>query len=399
MLTTTAKPEADPSSSAGRPRSASTHGAEGIYLDHAATAPLDPSIAAAMNAVASQHFGNPSSRHALGLAAERQLRQARAQIARRLGLVDGTVVFTSGATEALAIAILGSGRARRQPGHVLVSAVEHAAVRENALLLARDGHEVEEIPVDADGRIQQRELLARLRPETFLVCVMHANNEVGVVQPIGRVARAVKRERPRCRILVDMVQSFGVLDTDVAASGVDMVAVSAHKLHGPKGVGALGLAPGVSLPPLWAGGGQEHGLRAGTENVAGAVGFGLAAEAGKGDPERFIAFGERLLAAVREVLPDARALVDPRHRAPHILAVTLPGLRSEVVVNALSERGLWVSSGSACHSRRSLRSRVLTAMGVDERDGVIRLSFGRSLDDDRVDRAAELLRAVLAELS
>lgn len=228
---------------------------------------------------------------------------------------------------------------------------------------------------------------------------MHVNNEVGVIQPVGRVARTVKRERPRCRVLVDMVQSFGVLPTDVAALGVDMVAVSAHKLHGPKGVGALGLAPGVTVPPLWSGGGQEQGLRAGTENVAGAVGFGLAAEAGKGDAATFSGYGDRLLAAVREVLPEARALVAARHRAPHILAVTLPGLASEVVVNALSERGLLVSSGSACHSRRSLRSRVLTAMGVDEREGVIRFSFGRGVDHEAITRAEELLRDTLAELS
>jgi cysteine desulfurase len=373
--------------------------AEGIYLDNAATAPLDPAFAEAMSRVACERFGNPSSRHDLGLGAERELRLAREQVANRLGLAEGTVVFTSGATEALAIAILGCGRARRQPGHVLISAVEHAAVRETALMLTRDGHEVEETPVDSDGRVVLGELRSRLRPTTFLVAVMHVNNEVGVIQPVGRIARAVKRERPRCRVLVDMVQSFGVLETDVVALGVDMVAVSAHKIHGPKGVGALGLAPGVTVAPLWSGGGQERGNRPGTENVPGVVAFGMAAAIGKGDPERFRRYGAKLLAAIRDISPQAQPLVEERYRAPHILTVTLPGLRSEVVVNALSERGLWVSSGSACHSRRSLRSRVLIAMGVDERQGAIRLSFGRMVSDADVDQAAETLRSTLVELS
>lgn len=319
-------------------------------------------------------------------------------MAARLGVQPTRVIFTSGASEALGLAIHGTARQQRRPGHVLISAIEHPAVRETALQLARDGHEVEELAVTEGGRVDPATVAERLRPETFLFALMHVNNEVGITQPVGRIARLVKRERPRCRVLTDLVQSFGVLPTDLRDLGADMVAVSAHKLHGPKGVGALVLGEGVTVAPLWGGGDQEQGLRSGTENVPGVVGLGQAAELGKGDVEALRRQTALLLQAVQAAIPEARAMGDQRHRAPHILAVGLPGVRAEVAVNALAARGLYVSSGSACHSRRSLRSRVLQAMGVAESVGVLRFSVGRLTRDEEIAEAANILADVLPQL-
>jgi len=307
-----------------------------------------------------------------------------------MGVEPGRLVFTSGGTEANAMAILGVAGRQRGRGHLLVSAVEHPSVLGSARLL-RD-HDVETIPVTRGGWVDPDQLESMIRPETFLVAVMHVNNETGVIQPVADLARVVRRQGDRCLLLVDAVQSFTALDTDLRDMGAHLVTASAHKLHGPKGTGCLALAEGVRLAPLWGGGDQEAGARPGTENVAGALGFARAVELSRANTERLAAATGRLSRAIRRRFTGAAEVGEPARRAPHIVALTVPGLPSEVLVNMLEARGVCVSSGAACHSRSSLRSHVMEAMGLQASAGVIRvsLSCGHTTEAE-VDRAVQII--------
>lgn len=374
-------------------------GARSIYLDHAATSPVAPEVVEAMRQVMVEDFANPSSRHALGLAAERHLQRARRLLGALLGVGPEQIIFTSGGTEANALAILGSARLGRAGGHLLVSAVEHPSVLETARSLQAEGFSVEEVPVTAGGLVEPEAVEARLRPDTRLLAIMHVNNETGVRQPVEEIARMVKARRPECRVLVDAVQSFGLLPTELPSLGADLLTVSAHKLEGPKGVGCLAVARGVRLARLWGGGDQEAGRRPGTENLPGIVGLARAAELASGRDRAWLeSRGRRLLEELARQAPRARPLGDPAWRMPHILALAVPGVRSEVLANALEERGLIVSTGSACHSRKRARSHVLEAMSVPAEHGVIRLSLGRRTEEQEVVQAAALVGAAISEL-
>lgn len=372
---------------------------EPIYLDNAATTRPAAEVIAAVNEVLRVDFGNPSSRHGMGLAADKRLRTARGQVARRLSVQPGQIVFTSGGTEALALGILGTVSRRRKPGRLLVSAIEHAAVLNTARLAERFGHQVDVVPVTGGGWVSPDEVAARLRDDTFLVAVMHLNNEIGVVQPVEQIAARIKTALPHCIFLVDAIQSVGVYPTVVSQLGADLLAISGHKIHAPKGVGALVVAPGVQIDALWGGGKQEGGLRAGTENVPGVIGLGVAAELGTGSAPQL---EETLARLVEPVLAGARGayvIGDAERRAPHIAAVGLPGIRSDVLVNAFAERGVYLSSGSACHSRGTSRSHVLRAIGIPETHGVIRISPSRFLCAEDVERARQVMADVMAALS
>ncbi|MCC6746398.1 MAG: cysteine desulfurase [Deltaproteobacteria bacterium] len=365
------------------------------YLDHAATSPVDERVAAAMLEALQRTFGNPSSRHPVGLAAERLVRTARQRVAARCGVESSQVIFTSGGTEALALGLLGGLRRGGSPAHLLISAVEHAAVRETAKLAQAAGHLVETVPVGPSGWVAPEDLGQRVRPDTALVALMHVNNETGVVQPVAECARQVKARQPRCRLLVDAVQSFTWLPTHLSHLGADLLALSGHKIHGPKGVGALVLAPGVHVAPLWGGGDQEGGRRPGTENVPGIVGLGLAAELATGPTEGVSELADRLARAVQTIAPSAYLLGDRARLAPQIRSVALPGRRAEVLVNALAEAGVFVSSGSACHARQGLRSHVTEAMGVPESHAVLRFSLSRSTTPAEIETACLVLERVL----
>jgi len=368
-----------------------------VYLDHAATTPCRPEVVEAMRCVLLEDFANPSSRHGAGLAAERHLTAARRRIAQRVGVDPGQVTFTSGGTEANGLALLSSARRR----HLLVSAVEHPSVLETARLLAQDGSEVERIPVTDAGRVDPDDVTALVRADTALVAVMHVNNETGIVQPVAEIVRAVRARAPRCRVLVDAVQSFTALPVEMAALGADLVSLSAHKIHGPKGVGCLITAPGLSLFHPWGGGDQETGRRPGTENLPGIVGFARALELSledDGHGPRLRGYCDRLVETVRRARPDAYPVGDAAHRAAHILAVAVPGVATEVLINLLEARGVCASSGSACHSRRTLRSHVMEAMGVPKTHGVLRFSMSSVTTDAEIVRAVAALDAALKEL-
>ena len=381
---------------------------EPVYLDHAATTPLCPEVREAMRPFLEEDYGNPSSRHPAGLRAAEALERARERVARVLGARPEGVVFTSGGTEANNLAVLGLARAGRGRGrHVLIGPTEHPSVREAGRALEREGFEVETgrlVPGgERRGELDLEHLAGRLRPDTVLVAQMLVNNELGSIYPVRALARLVRARAPGARLHVDAVQGLGKLDVDLEELGADSVAVSAHKVHGPKGAGALALAPEVRPEPLTFGGGQEGGLRSGTENVAGIAGLGRAvqlAEARRGEAAAAAAEARAVLCAAIEALPGASVLEPGSAVVPNILAVLLPGAPAEVYLHHLETRGVFVGTGSACQSKKRALSPALLALGLDEGQArrVLRLSTARTTTRGEAERAAAALIEVGREL-
>jgi len=377
-----------------------------VYLDHAATTPLAPEVRAAMLPFLEREFGNPSSRHALGVAAARALETARAEVARLCAVRPAQVTFTSGGTEANNLAVLGLARARARHGkHVLIGPSEHPCVRDAARALTEEGFELETLRLDAAGALDLEHAAAHLRPDTVLVAQMLVNNEFGTLYPLARLARLVRANAPQAVLHTDAVQAVGKAPIALAELGVHALALSAHKFHGPKGAGALVLAEGLRPRPLVFGGEQERGLRSGTENVAGLVGLGRAAEL-----VRVRAPAARThLAALRAELRaglgalGGAELVEPGGPggvADAIAAVLLPGPPAEVWQHHLEARGVFTSVGSACQAKKGGVSPALLALGFDERRAkqVLRLSFARETSADEVRAGLAALAAVAGEL-
>ena len=372
-----------------------------IYLDYNATTPIDPGVAAAMLPCIREHFGNPSSAHAYGVEARAIVEKARGQVASLLHCSPGEVLFTSGGTESNNHAVKGAARALRGRGnHIIASVIEHPAVTEVCGYLSAEGFEVSFVPVDATGVIRLDELEKALTDRTVLVSVMHANNEVGTIQPIGEIVRMARKRG----ILVhtDAAQSVGKIPVDVADLGVDLLTVAGHKLYAPKGVGALYIREGVRLATFMHGAGHEAGRRAGTENVIGIAGLGAACELAGRDLE---ANGERLrktrnrlqeglLSAVAEV----RVNGHPEKRLPNTLSVSFRGLDAGVLLGAM--RGLAASAGAACHGASVDISKTLKAMGVplEWARGTIRLSTGKDTTEGEADRAVEIIAEAVNRL-
>jgi cysteine desulfurase len=381
-----------------------------IYLDNAATTPLDPRVRAAMRPWIDERFGNPSSRHRQGQSAAEAVDDARAQVARALGAQPLHVIFTSGGTEANNLGVLGSARARAKHGrHVLVGPTEHPCVRESAHALVAEGFEVETLRLGGDGTLDLAHLESRLRADTVLVAQMLVQNEVGSVYPVRAVARLAHAHSPRAAVHADAVQAFGKIEISIGDLGADSVAISSHKVHGPQGAGALVTRGEIALKPLVFGGGQEHGLRSGTENVAAIVGFGRAAEIAAAEIEGLRAHFEKLRAAcIRGLarIPGARVLEAPSRageaspRVAAIVAAILPGAPSEVRMHHLEELGVIVSAGSACHAHKREASPTMIAMGVsaEEARTMLRISFSRSNTEEEVGRAMEALADVTRKL-
>lgn len=382
-----------------------------IYLDLAATTPLAAEVRAAMAPFLDEEWGNPSSRHARGVRVARALDGARAALARIGGVAPEGVVFTSGGTEANNLAVLGAARARRGRGrHVLIGPSEHACVRAPALALADEGFEVEVARHDASGALDLDDLAGRLRRDTVLVACMLACNEHGGVYPLRAIARLARERSPDAHVHTDAVQSFGKLDLDVEGLGVHSAAVSAHKIHGPKGAGALLLARGATVAPLLHGGGQERGLRSGTESPAGIAGLVRAAELADGRREETLEHLRALRAAFADELASgARGegveLLSPGGAdaaLPSIAAVLLgPGHPpAEVLLHHLEERGVFASAGSACHAHAADASPALLSLGLspEEVRRVLRFSFSRETTEDEVRAGARALREVALDL-
>jgi len=370
-----------------------------IYLDNAATTRVADEVAEVIDACMRTEYGNPSSAHHMGISAEKQVKQARDHVLAAIGDPGehaGRLLWTSGGTEGDALGVIGAARALHKRGkHLLYAAIEHPAVRESAKQLEREGWQAEALAVQRSGVIDVDQALAAVRDDTTVISVMLVNNEIGTIQPVAELARQVKEKRPRVHVHCDAVQALGKIDVDVQALGADSVAFAGHKLHGPKGVGALWLSREARLSPLWSGGGQQDGVRSGTLNVPGIAGMGAAvALATSGIEERrarWMEFGEILFTAARELPVDVAINGQDGPRSPHILSLAFAGIPAEPLLHVLESRGVLVSAGSACAERDRKPSPVLTAIGVSQDRGTIRFSFGRDTTRDEVERAAQIL--------
>ena len=369
-----------------------------IYLDHAATTTARPEVVEAMLPLLAGGY-NPSSTHAHGRDARAALDAARAAVARVLGAAPREIVFTGGGSEADVLAIVGAARARAADGkHVVTAAFEHHAVLHAVDVLEADGWSVTRLPVSADGLVDPAAVAAALRADTTLVSIMLANNEIGTIQPLAEIA-ALARARG-VLVHTDAVQAAGYLDLDVRGLGVDLLSLSGHKFNGPKGAGVLFVRRGTPLVAQIVGGGQEHGLRAGTENLAGIAGLARAlvlAEAERAQTApRVAALRDRLQAAVTAAFPDALVLGAAAPRLPHILSVALRNQPADAVLMALDLEGVSASAGSACAAGSLEPSHVVAAIGVapEYATGMVRFSLGRSTTVADIDGAADIVRRV-----
>ncbi len=368
-----------------------------IYLDYNASTPVDPAVAQAMRAVLEDHYGNPSSTHWAGESTRTLLEQSRAQVAELIGSAPSDIVFTSGGSEANNLALKGIFFARRNPrAHVVTSAIEHPSIVEPCRFIERSGARISRLPVDGTGRIDPDDLRRAITPETILISVMHANNEVGTIQPIEDLAR-IAREHG-VPLHTDAAQSAGKIATRVAELGVDLLSIAGHKFYGPTGVGALYVRPGQALESLIHGAGHERGRRAGTESALLAAGLAAACTLAKDRQwtDRVRELRDRLWTSLRERFGEQVALNGHTdHRLPNTLNVSFVGRNGVEILAALD--GIAASTGSACHSGRVEISPVLRAMGVPERSGLgaIRFSLGRYTTSDEIDETVDRIRVAL----
>jgi cysteine desulfurase len=377
-----------------------------IYLDHSATTPVDPQVVEAMRPYWSERFGNSESAHAFGQRAAGGLTWARQTVADVLGCRLSEVVFTGSGTEADNLALRGAAWAARRSGmgnHLVISAIEHHAVGETAHQL-RDlfGFEVTRVPVDGQGLVDPEAVADAVRPDTFLVSVMLANNEIGTVQPVAALGELCRRRGVLCH--TDAIQASGRLPLHVEALSVDLLSLSAHKCYGPKGVGCLYVRKDVSLVPAITGGGHEQGYRPGTVNVAGAVGLAaalrLVEEERQEEVARLRVLRDRLIEGVLTRVPDSRLTGHPTERLAHHASFAFRGLEGEALVLALDLKGFAVSSGAACEEGDPEPSFVLSALGIPWEWGLgsLRVSLGHATDERDIDRFLDALPEAVAEL-
>lgn len=385
-----------------------------IYLDNSATTRCYEDVAALVSRLMTEEYGNPSSMHIKGVEAERHIRGARTILSRLLKVNEKELIFTSGGTESDNLALIGAAMANRRAGnHIITTQIEHPAVREAAAHLEEQGFRVTWLPVDACGVISIQELEQALCDDTILVSIMHVNNEVGSVQPVEEVGAVIKKKRPGALFHVDAVQSFGKYRIFPKRCGIDLLSVSSHKIHGPKGAGFLYADEHVKLKPILFGGGHQRGLRSGTENVPGTAGLARAAqeiyETHQETTERLYRLKYGFLKQLLS-LEDVRingidlsgGLTEEavRGTAPHIISLSAIGVRSEVLLHALEEKGIYVSAGSACASNKPAVSTTLKAMGLppEALASTVRISLSGFTTQAELDETAAALAELLPEL-
>ncbi len=376
-----------------------------IYLDYAATTPLRPEVRAAMDPyLTADGFGNPSSLHADGQQAKRALDTARDILAGALGCQFSEISFTSGGTESDNAALVGVMLANKPRGtHLITTQIEHEAVTETARFLETLGLRITYLPVDEFGIVSPQSVADALTDETVLVSVMHANNEVGTIQPLREIADIVHARG--AWLHTDAVQTFGLLPVTIDALGADLLTLSAHKIYGPKGAGALYVRSGIAIEPLLHGGGQERQRRAGTENVAAIAGFGEAVRLllpeRDAEAARLTFLRDRLWSGLSERIPGVVLNGHPTNRLPNNLNFSLPGLDAETLLLSLDRTGVSASSGSACTSGSIEPSRVLSAMGLPDArlKSALRLTLGRGTTEEEIDRTVEILARIAERLS
>ncbi|MBQ2802138.1 MAG: cysteine desulfurase [Lachnospiraceae bacterium] len=375
------------------------------YLDNSATTRCEKEVAELVEKLMLTDYGNPSSMHLKGMEAETYVKEARTRIAKTLKVKEKEIIFTSCGTESDNMALIGVALANQRAGkHIITTEVEHAAIHATTTFLEEIGFEITKIPVDNNGIISMEKLEQALREDTILVSVMHVNNEVGAVQPIEEVAKLVKEKSPKASFHVDAIQSYGKYKINPKKMGIDLLSVSGHKIHGPKGVGFLYVNEKVKIRPIILGGGQQSGMRSGTENVPGIAGMALACEkAYENLDEKRAKMYQLKEKFCRQLLdmPDVKinGLYD-EHSAPQIISASFKGIRSEVLLHTLEDKGIYVSAGSACSSNKPAPSKTLLAMKVpkEELEATVRFSLSVHTKEEELDYTIEVLQQTLPML-
>ena len=368
-----------------------------IYLDNAATTQALPEATEAAVDALTNNYANPSSLHNKGLAAEKLLKNSRKLLADYLNVKNSEIIFTSGGTESNNLAIRGIIESYKQRGkHLITSAVEHSSVNNLFEALKNEGWEVDKIGVDRCGSINLKELEAKIREDTVLVSLMHVNNELGTIQPLNEAAKIIKKKNPLTFLHVDGVQALGKIDINLNKLPAELYSISGHKIHGPKGIGALYLKKATELKPLIYGGGQEKNLRSGTENTPGIAGLAEAVKKlpnlNKNNPKDKKMEGVKnyLLKSLQEI--DEVVINSPKNGAPHIVNFSIPGIKGETMLHALEDKGIYLSTGSACSSKAK-GSRIINACGLSEKrsESALRASLNREITKDDIDYFIEIL--------
>ena len=376
-----------------------------IYLDNSATTRVHESVREEMIAVLNDEYGNPSSLHRKGVQAEEKFRQAARRIADSLKVSEKEIFFTSGGTESNNLAIIGAAMAHKRRGrHLITSCFEHPSVSMAMAYLQKEGFEVTYLPVDERGLISPESVRDAMREDTILVSIMMVNNEIGAAEPIRDIGKAIKAANPDTLFHVDAIQGYGKYEIRPRSACIDLLSASGHKIHGPKGVGFLYVRDKARILPIIHGGEQQKGLRSGTENMPGIVGLGCAAQLVTrnlpGDVEKLYALKERLTQGLLTL--DGVTVNGPslREGAPHIVSASFSGVRSEVLLHALEDKGIYVSAGSACSSHKKGTSPTLAAIGLSPAlaDCTLRLSLGLYNTDEDIDDTIEALRELLPML-
>ena len=376
-----------------------------IYLDNSATTRCLESVANIVTKVMCEDYGNPSSMHMKGVQGENYVKLAKNVIAKNLKVNEKEIFFTSGGTESDNLAIIGVAMANVRAGnHLITSSIEHPAVLRTMEYLESQGFEVTYLPVDEYGRIRLQDLEAALRPSTILVSIMHTNNEIGSLQPIAEAGNVIKRYNPNIVFHVDAVQGYGKFRIHPKKMGVDLMSVSGHKIHGPKGIGFLYINEKVKIKPISYGGGQQRGMRSGTDNVPGVAGLAKAIEEVyrylDKDVEHLYALKEHFIRGLMEIDEVKVNGYTGYDSAPHIVSVSIRGIRSEVMLHALEDRGIYVSAGSACSSHKATTSATLKAIGVEKDllDSTIRFSFSVFTTIEEIDYTLKTLYDIIPML-
>lgn len=376
-----------------------------IYLDNSATTRCFDEVAEAVSYMMLNEYGNPSSMHKKGSDAEREVIRASETIAATLKVMPKEIIYTSGGTESDNLAIIGAAYAyQRQGRHIITTRIEHPAVLQSMNYLQGQGFEITYIPVDSAGRVCMDALLSSIRPDTILVSVMAVNNEIGTIQPIDILGEKIKKRNPNTLFHVDAVQGYGKIPIYPRRFKIDLLSVSGHKIHGPKGIGFLYVSEKVRLKPIIYGGGQQKGLRSGTENASGIVGIAKAADIVFRDIDADIQRMNELRAYfVSEIIKMEHVYVNGGREgeaAPHIVSVSVPGVRSEVLLHALEEKGIYVSAGSACASHKPAVSETLKAIGLPKEhlSSTIRFSFSVFTTREELEYTVNCLKELISEL-
>ena len=375
------------------------------YLDNSATTKAFDEVIEAVKSEMSEYYGNPSSMHIKGFEAEKKIKETTKIIASTLKCDESEIIYTSGGTEADNMALIGIARAYKRSGkHIITSSIEHAAVLQSAEFLKEEGYEITYLSTDSKGVINLEELENSIREDTILVSIMGVNNEIGTVEPIEKISEIIKKKNPNTLFHVDAVQAYGKIKLITKKMGIDLLSVSGHKIHGPKGIGFLYVSYKVKIKPIIFGGGQQKNMRSGTENVCGIMGLGAAVKRifdnFDEDTARMRELREYMIKGLSECEGVTINGADAEGSAPHIVSASVKGVRAEVLLHSLEEKGIYISSGSACASNKPAVSATLKAIGVDKDllDSTVRFSFSVLTTKDEIDYALENFKETIEKL-